>query len=56
MVLTVDVFDQSALDALASVPTAAASWRPRSCTCSSAKTLDGVNLDFEGMGNTDQPG
>ncbi len=56
VVLTVNNFDQSQLDALASSPTAAATLANAVLAAVEAKNLDGVNLDFEGEGSADNAG
>lgn len=56
VVLTVNDFDQSSLDALTSSPTAAATLASALVAAVQAKNLDGVNLDFEGEGPGDQAG
>ncbi len=56
VVLTVNCFDQSALDQLTSSPTAPATLATALIGAIQAKILDGVNLDFEGTGGGDQAG
>ena len=56
VVLTVTDFDQSSLDQLTSSPTASATLSAALISAIHAKNLDGVNLDFEGSGNSDQAG
>jgi len=56
VVLTVNCFDQGALDQLTSSPTAPATLTAALIAAVSAKNLDGVNLDFEGAGSADQVG
>ncbi len=56
VVLTVNDFGQSSLDALTSSPTAAATLAAALVPLLEAKNLDGVNFDFEGQGNADQAG
>ncbi len=56
VVLTVNCFDQSALDQLTSSPTAPATLSTALLQAVEAKNLDGVNLDFEGEGSSDQVG
>ena len=56
VVLTVNCFDQKALDQLTSSPTAPATLSAALVSAVEAKSLDGVNLDFEGTGSADQAG
>jgi spore germination protein YaaH len=56
VVLTVNDFGQSSLDALTSSPTAAATLAAALTPVLQAKSLDGVNFDFEGEGSGDQAG
>ncbi len=56
VVLTVDQFDQGALDQLTSSPTAPQTLSSELISAVEAKNLDGVNLDFEGEGSADQAG
>jgi len=56
VVLTVNCFDQAALDQLTSSPTAAGTLSTALLGAIAAKNLDGVNLDFEGQGSADQSG
>ncbi len=56
VVLTVNCFDQGALDQLTSSPTAPATLSTALVDAVTAKNLDGVNLDFEGEGSGDQAG
>ena len=56
VVLTVNDFDQGSLDALTSSPTAATTLSSALIPLLQAKSLDGVNFDFEGDGNADQAG
>jgi len=56
VVLTVNCFDQTALDQLTSSPTAPATLSAALVSAVEAKSLDGVNLDFEGTGSADQAG
>jgi hypothetical protein len=56
VVLTVDDFDQSSLNQLASLPTAGSTLSTALVAAIEAKNLDGVNLDFEGEGSADQSG
>ena len=56
VVLTVNCFDQSALDQLTSSATAPATLSTALIGAIEAKNLDGVNLDFEGTGGGDQAG
>lgn len=56
VVLTVNCFDQGALDQLTSSPTAPTTLSSALVQAVSAKNLDGVNLDFEGEGSADQAG
>jgi hypothetical protein len=56
VVLTVNDFGQSSLDALTSSPTAAGSLSAALIPLLQAKSLDGVNFDFEGDGSGDQAG
>ena len=56
VVLTVNCFDQTALDHLTADPTAQATLAAALVSAVSAKSLDGVNLDLEGTGSHDQAG
>ncbi len=56
VVLTVSCFSQSALDALTASPSAPATLSAALVSAIEAKNLDGVNLDFEGTGSSDQAG
>ncbi len=56
VVLTVNNFDQSQLDALTSSPTAATTLAGAIVAAVEAKNLDGVNLDLEGQGSADNAG
>ena len=56
VVLTVNDFDQGSLDTLTSSPTAAATLSSALIPLLQAKSLDGVNFDFEGDGSGDQAG
>jgi len=56
VVLTVTDFDQGSLNALTSSPTAAGTLSAALVPLLQAKSLDGVNFDFEGEGNGDQVG
>ena len=56
VVLTVTDFGQSSLDALTSSPTAPATLSGALIPLLEAKSLDGVNFDFEGEGSGDQIG
>lgn len=56
VVLTVDCFDQHALDELTSSPTAPATLSAALVDAVRAKNLDGVNLDLEGQGAADRAG
>jgi hypothetical protein len=56
VVLTVNDFGQSSLDSLTSSPTAAATLSGALIPLLQAKSLDGVNFDFEGEGSGDQTG
>ena len=56
VVLTVNDFDQGSLDALTSSPTAATTLSSALIPLLQAKSLDGVNFDFEGDGSADQSG
>jgi spore germination protein YaaH len=56
VVLTVTDFDQSSLDALTSSPSAAGTLSAALIPLLDAKSLDGVNFDFEGNGSSDQAG
>jgi spore germination protein YaaH len=56
VVLTVNCFDQNALDQLTSSPTAPTTLSNALLQAVEAKNLDGVNLDFEGAGSADQVG
>jgi glycosyl hydrolase family 18 (putative chitinase) len=56
VVLTVNDFDQGSLNALTSSATAPHTLAAALIPVLTAKNLDGVNFDFEGMGNGDQAG
>lgn len=56
VVLTVNCFSQHDLDTLTSSPTAAATLATEVVAAIAAKNLDGVNIDFEGEGSSDQAG
>ena len=56
VVLTVTDFDQGSLDSLTSSPTAPATLSSTLIPLLQAKSLDGVNFDFEGNGSADQAG
>jgi hypothetical protein len=56
VVLTVNDFGQGSLNALTSSPTAAATLSGALIPLLQAKSLDGVNFDFEGDGRADQSG
>lgn len=56
VVLTVNCFDQNALNQLTSSPTAPTTLSAALLQAVEAKNLDGVNLDFEGEGSGDQVG
>lgn len=56
VVLAVTCFDQSALDRLTSDPTAPARLSAALIAAVQAKSMDGVNLDFEGLGSHDRAG
>ncbi len=56
VVLTVNDFGQSSLDSLTSSPTAPATLSSALIPLLQAKSLDGVNFDFEGDGSGDQAG
>jgi hypothetical protein len=56
VVLSVTDFDQGSLDALTSSPSAATTLASALVAAVSAKNLDGVNLDLEGVGDADQSG
>ena len=56
VVLTVNDFGQSSLDSLTSSPTAPATLATALIPLLQAKSLDGVNFDFEGAGSQDQVG
>jgi Glycosyl hydrolases family 18 len=56
VVLTVNDFGQSSLDSLTSSPTAPATLSAALIPLLQAKSLDGVNFDFEGSGSADQAG
>jgi hypothetical protein len=56
VVLTVECFDQAALDRLTSDPGADAELADGMIAAVQAKALDGVNLDFEGTGAGDRAG
>ncbi len=56
VVLTVTCFDQRTLDRVTSDPNAPARLSAALIAAVQAKSLDGVNFDFEGLGNADQAG
>jgi spore germination protein YaaH len=56
VVLTVNCFDQSALNELTSSSSAPSTLATTLIGAIRAKNLDGVNLDFEGKGSADQSG
>jgi hypothetical protein len=56
VVLTVNDFGQSSLDALTSSPSAPATLSAALIPTLESKNLDGVNFDFEGQGSRDQAG
>ena len=56
VVLTVTDFDQGSLNALTSSPTAAGTLSSALIPLLTAKSLDGINYDFEGAGSADQVG
>jgi len=56
VVLTAECFEQSTLDAVTSSPTAATTLGDQLVSLVKAKNLDGVNIDFEGEGSSDQLG
>ncbi len=56
VVLTVNDFDQSSLDALTSSPTAPTTLATALIPMLQAKTFDGVDFDLEGTGDQDQAG
>jgi hypothetical protein len=56
VVLTVNDFGQSSLDQLTSMPSAAGTLSSALVPLLQAKSLDGVNFDFEGDGSQDQRG
>ena len=56
VVLTVNDFDQHSLDELTSNPAAAVTLANTLIGAIQAKSLDGVNLDLEGTGSSDQAG
>ncbi|HWD55363.1 MAG TPA: glycosyl hydrolase family 18 protein [Acidimicrobiales bacterium] len=56
VVLTVTDFDQGSLNAITSSPTAAGTLSSTLIPLLQAKSLDGVNFDFEGEGSGDQVG
>jgi hypothetical protein len=56
VVLTVNDFDQASLNQLTSSPTAGSTLSTALIAAIQAKSLDGVNLDFEGEGIADQSG
>lgn len=56
VVLTVTDFDQGSLDALTSSPSAPGALSSALIPLLDAKSLDGVNFDFEGDGSNDQAG
>jgi len=56
VVLTVNDFGQSSLDSLTSMPSAPATLSAALIPLLQAKSLDGVNFDFEGAGSGDQAG
>jgi len=56
VVLTIDCFGQSTLNALTSSPTAPTTLSAAVVQAIEAKNLDGLNIDFEGEGSADQAG
>ena len=56
VVLTAECFDQTTLDELTSNPAAATTLGTALVGLVEAKNLDGVNVDFEGQGSSDQVG
>ena len=56
VVLTVECFDQAALDRLSSDPAADSKLADGMIAAARAKAFDGVNLDFEGVGGADRAG
>ena len=56
VVLTITDFAQGSLDAITSSPTAPATLSSALIPLLQAKSLDGVNIDFEGAGSRDQTG
>jgi spore germination protein YaaH len=56
VVLTVTDFDQGSLNSVTSSPTAAGTLSSALIPLLQAKSLDGVNFDFEGEGSSDQAG
>lgn len=56
VVLTVNCFSQSALDQLTSSSSAPGTLASALISAVEAKNLDGVNIDFEGQGSSDQNG
>jgi hypothetical protein len=56
VVLTIECFDQTTLDELTSDPAAATTLGTQLVGLLTAKSLDGVNVDFEGEGSSDQAG
>ncbi len=56
VVITVNDFSQSSLDQLAASPTAPETLAQSLLFLVKARSLDGVNLDLEGQGSTDQAG
>jgi GH18 family chitinase len=56
VVLTAECFNQASLNALASNPQAGTTLGNQLVSLVEAKNLDGVNIDFEGQGSTDQAG
>jgi Glycosyl hydrolases family 18 len=56
VVLTAECFNQATLNAVTSSPTAATTLGNELVGLVQAKSLDGVNIDFEGQGSADQAG
>lgn len=56
VVLTVTCFDQRTLDRMTSDPSAATKLSAALIAAVQAKSLDGVNIDFEGQGSKDRAG
>jgi hypothetical protein len=56
VVLTAECFNQATLDAVTSNPTAATTLGNQLVNLVEAKNFDGINIDFEGAGSSDQQG